>query len=232
MHELSSYQEKFLKAVLSSEALRIGRFRLKSGRETPYYLNTGRISKGYELSLLGEAYAEKLNELGLDKFDVVFGPAYKGIPIATTTVLKISGLFGDSKKLLYNRKELKEYGDKLDKYFVGNLEEGDRVIIVDDVITTGKTKKDEIEMLKKTGKNVEIVGIVVGLNREEVDEQGDDPIEKLKEELGIPVEWILGANEMFDFLHNRKFLGKIYVDDTQYEEFKEYQKKYGVRKVI
>ncbi len=230
MHKLKPYQQKLLEAALVSGALRFGEFVLKSGRKSPYFWNAGRISSGKELSLQAEAYAEKLNGFGLDKFDVVFGPAYKGIPIATGIVLKIFESFSENKKLLYNRKELKEYGDKLDKYFVGSLEEGNRIVIVDDVITTGKTKKDEIEKLEKLGKNVEVVGIVVGLNRQEVDEQGDDPIEKLQDELGIPVEWILGANEMFEFLHNRKFLGKIHVDDAKYKEFQEYQKKYGVRK--
>lgn len=119
----------------------------------------------------------------------------------------------------------------MDRYFVGYVNDGDRIILVDDVITTGKTKKEEIEKLKKY-KDVEIVGIVVGLNREEVDEQGNDPIEKLQEELGIPIEWIIGAREIFEFFHNREFLGRIHVDDECYNKFQEYQEKYGVGNVV
>lgn len=226
---MKSYEEKLLKAAIPSGALRFGEFTLKSKRTSPYFWNAAMMSDGKSCSLEGEAYAAKLAEIGSGDFDVLFGPAYKGIPISISTAISLERDHGVVRRFAYDRKQPKTYGDPKDRFIIGELKKGDRVLIEDDVITTGKTKKDQIELLNSLNLNLEIVGILIGLNRKEVDERGNDPVRVLQDETGIPVYHILDSVRLFDLLHNEEFLGKIWVDDEKYEVFQKYHAKYGVK---
>jgi orotate phosphoribosyltransferase len=222
-------EAKLLEAALPSGALRFGEFKLKSERMSPYFWNAGMMSDGKSCSSEGHAYAAKLSEIGRDDFDVLFGPAYKAIPISVSTAISLERDYGVNRRFAYDRKKPKDYGDPKDRFIIGKLERGDRVLIEDDVITTGKTKKDEIKLLNSLNLDLEVVGILIGLNRKEVDENGNDPIKVLQGETGIPVYHILDSVRLFDLLHNKEFLGKIWVDDEKYKSFQEYYAKYGVK---
>ena len=219
---------KLLQAAIPSGTLRFGKFTLKSGRDSPYFWNAGFMSDGQSCSLEGQAYAKKLTEIDTDSFDVLFGPAYKAIPIAVTTAVSLERDFGINKRFAYDRKLPKDHGDPKDRYINGNLEKGDRVMLLDDVITTGQTKKDEIKLLDSLNMDLEVVGITIGLNRKETDKEGNDPIKVLQEEIGVPIYSILNSVDLFEMLHNKEFLGTIWVDDEKYKKFQEYRAMYGV----
>ena len=133
------------------------------------------------------------------------------------------------KRYIFDRKIPKEYGDPLDRNINGKLINGDRIIITDDVISTGLTKKNEVKLLNSLGINLDVVGVLVGLNRKETDENGNDPVKSLQEELGIPVYSILDSDSVFNLLHNKEFLGKVWVDDEQFQKFQDYRAKYGTK---
>ena len=227
---MKDYQESLLGAALTSGALKFGEFTLKSGRKSPYYWNAGMMCDGRSVHDQAVAYGEIMNfNINFRNFDLIFGPAYKGIPIAATIVNKIYRLHSVNKRFAYDRKEVKEHGDPLDRQVDGRIEKGDRVVIVDDVITTGQTKKDEILLLDSLNKGLEYAGIVIALNRLEVDKDGRDPIKVLSRELRIPVYSILDSVNIFDRLHNKEFNGKIWVDDEKFESFQTYYKEFGVK---
>ncbi|OGI12582.1 orotate phosphoribosyltransferase [Candidatus Micrarchaeota archaeon RBG_16_36_9] len=226
---MKSYEEKLLKASISSGALRFGKFKLKSGRDSSYFWNAARMSDGESAYLQGSAYADKLVEIGVNNFDTIFGPADKGIPIATLATAALNVNHKINKKYIFDRKVPKEYGDPIDRFINGRLERGDRIIIIDDVITTGLTKKKEASLIDSLNLNLKVVGILVGLNRKETDEEGNDPIRSLQEEMGIPVHYVLDSQTIFEFLHNKEFLGMILIDDEKYRAFQDYQARYGVK---
>jgi len=223
-------EAKLLEAAIPSEALRFGEFKLKSKRISPYFWNAAMMSDGKSCSSEGMAYASKLVEMGKDNFDVLFGPAYKAIPISVSTAISLERDYSVVRRFAYDRKLPKDHGDPKDRFINGKLEKGDRIMIVDDVITTGKTKKDEIKLLNSLNMDLEVVGILIGLNRKETDEKGNDPIRVLQDEIGVPIYHILDSVTLFDLLHNKKFLGKVWVDDEKYESFQKYYRKYGVEK--
>ena len=156
---------KLLQAAIPSGTLKFGQFTLKSKRVSPYFWNAGMMSDGKSCSLEGEAYANKLYEIGPDGFDVLFGPAYKAIPIAVTAAVSLERDHGINKRFAYDRKLPKDHGDPMDRLINGRLEKGDRVMLLDDVMTTGGTKEHEINLLDSLNKDLEVVGILIGLNR-------------------------------------------------------------------
>jgi orotate phosphoribosyltransferase len=156
-----------LVAVLRrSGALLTGDFELKSGRRSPYFLDFGRIPDGDSLTELGQCYAQKImSEFGPDSFDLVFGPAYKAIPIAAATVIALAVTWRVNKRYAFDRKIEKTYGEK-SRFLGGRLEAGTRVLLIDDVITDGGTKLQMIETLQ-SAEDVSVVGVVVGVDRTE-----------------------------------------------------------------
>ncbi|MFH1473827.1 MAG: orotate phosphoribosyltransferase [Candidatus Aenigmatarchaeota archaeon] len=226
--ELTKSKMKLLEAAIPSGTLKFGEFKLKSGRISPYFWNAAAMSDGNSCSLEGIAYATKLTEIGTDKFDVVFGPAYKAIPISVSTAISLKRDYDINKMFAYDRKLPKDHGDPMDRLINGRLDTGDRIMILDDVITTGKTKKDEIKLLDDLNKELEVVGILIGLNRKETDKEGNDPVKVLQDEVGVPVYSILNSVDIFELLHNKEILGNVWVDDEKYNQFQEYKAKYGV----
>ena len=222
--------ERLIEVLVEKQALRFGEFTLKSGRKSTYFFNSGNLDSGLALYTVGTAFADLIVKNGLtDKFDVVLGPAYKGIPLAACTVQALYEKYGIEKRFVFDRKEAKLYGDVKDKLIVGNLMDGDRILLVDDVITTGGTKLEAIEKIKESGVSAKVTVIAVLFNRQETDLNGNDPVKELEKQ-GITVVSVMNARDLMDYLHNREVNGKLLVNDTVYALFKKHMDEYGVKK--
>lgn len=174
--------KKFVEILLGSGALLTGDFELKSGRRSPYFVDFGTIPDGASLDVLGECYANKIvRDIDPDSFDLLFGPAYKAIPIATATAIALSRNHGIEKRYAFNRKVEKHYGEK-SRFLGGALAPGTRVLILDDVITDGGTKYETIDLLAEQP-DVRVAGVVVGVDRSE------DPVivEQFERQTGVPL---------------------------------------------
>lgn len=218
----------FIEFLAKHQAIRFGEFTLKSGRLSPYFIDLGVLTTGSAISELGRYYAAKMTEAFKSDFDVVFGPAYKAIPLAVSTTIALSSM-GTDKNWLFDRKEVKVHGADANTIFVGgqHLDHGQRVVIVDDVFTTGGTKVDAISKLEKSLK-AEVVGIVIAVDRMEVGRTAS-AIAEFTESAGIPVHSITDIHSIFTHLKNRSIDGKVYVNDKTAQAYADYMKKYGSR---
>ena len=169
---MESYKKEFIEFMVESEVLKFGDFTLKSGRKSPFFMNAGAYVNGSQLRRLGEYYARAIHDhYGLD-FDVLFGPAYKGIPLTVATTMAISELYGKEIRYCSNRKEVKDHGDT--GILLGSkLQDGDRVVIIEDVTTSGKSIEETYPILKAQA-DVEIKGLIVSLNRNERQHAGSN----------------------------------------------------------
>ena len=197
---LEPYKEEFIHHLFKTGAIKFGEFKLKSGRISPYFINMGlAIKDGEGCSKVGTIYAKAIwNNLG-DNFDYIHGPAYKGIPLASLVAEKLWEHYGVNKRWGYDRKEIKNYGDTAEKLIVGDLQDADRVLIVDDVITTGKTKLDNWKILYSF-KNVVPAGIFIGVDRQELSKQ---EIDMLKSH-GLTIFKIVEIKEVVEYLLSKK----------------------------
>lgn len=213
---------EFIEFLVRTGALKFGEFTLKSGRKSPYFVNTGVISSGADLGTLAGFFAAKINEVD-PTVKTIFGPAYKGIPLAVATSISLSEKYKIQTNWLFNRKEMKTHGDA--GAFVGKLPEKEKeVILVDDVFTTGGTKYEAVNLLNAMG--IKISYMVVGVDRQEKGKEGN-AVEEFTSETGVPVHVIANISEAFEYLHGRKIGGKAAVDDKLYAAFKKYRDEYG-----
>ncbi len=182
--------ERFIALLVDSHIVKFGKFRLKNGKESNYFLDFGALEQGSSLWELGACYAEKIHdEIGVDTFDVVFGPAYKGVPLALATVIALHQRYGVTKTYSFNRKEEKDHGEG--GLFIGRKPtKDDRVLIVDDVITDGGTKFEMVTLLKENT-NAQIVGVLVGVDRSE-----PGAVETFEREAGVKLYSIANAAEV------------------------------------
>lgn len=202
--------------LVKAGALKFGDFTLKSGRRSPYFVNTGIICEGKEFLELCGFIAGKIEEIG--GCDVVYGPAYKGIPLAAGVAIALSGK-GKKVYWLFNRKEEKAHGDK--GVFVGHIpEKGESVVLVDDVFTTGGTKYENVELLKSIG--VKLKAVVVAVDREEKGERRG-AAEEFAERTGVPVYSVATVSEIFEELKGKEISEEIY------RKFLEYRREYGAK---
>ncbi|WP_394241294.1 orotate phosphoribosyltransferase [Halopseudomonas laoshanensis] len=192
MHE---YQREFIRFALDRQVLRFGEFTLKSGRKSPYFFNAGLFNTGSALGRLGRFYAQAFVHSGLDDIDVIFGPAYKGIPLAAVTAVSLAESFDRDVPYCFNRKEAKDHGEG--GTLVGAPLKG-RVLIIDDVITAGTAVREVIEIIKAAG--AEPAAVMIALNREERGQGELSAIQEVERDFGIPVVSIVSLTQVLDFL--------------------------------
>ena len=222
---MNQYRNDFIDFLLETGALKFGSFTLKSGRESPYFFNSGSFDSASRLDRLGYFYAARAMEMG-DPPSIVFGPAYKGIPLAVATALALKSHFDVDAGYCFDRKESKGHGDK--GLLVGRVPEtSDRVLMVDDVITDGLTKVEAIERLKGAT-DAPVTGIVIALNRQEKTKDGKDPVRNLEKLSGVPVGAIATLEEVIGALAEKTVEGKKVIDEETQRRIEDYRREYGI----
>ena len=224
---MEQYKQEFIEFMVESDVLKFGDFTLKSGRKSPFFMNAGAYVTGTQLRRLGEYYARAIHDnYGLD-FDVLFGPAYKGIPLSVATTMAISELYGKDIRYCSNRKEEKDHGDA--GILLGSpLKDGDRVIMIEDVTTSGKSIEETFPVITAQA-DVEIKGLMVSLNRMEKGRDGKlSALDEIREKYGFEARAIVTMGEVTEYLYNRPYKGQIYINDTIKAALDEYYKSYGV----
>lgn len=226
---MEAYKTEFIEFMVECGVLKFGSFTLKSGRKSPFFMNAGAYVTGAQLMRLGEFYAKAICEAYGTEFDVLFGPAYKGIPLSVATCMAFSKLYGKEIRYCSNRKEAKDHGDA--GILLGSkLKDGDRVVVIEDVTTSGKSMEETIPILRVQA-DVEILGLMVSLNRMEVGLGGKvSALDEIRETYGFPANAIVSMAEVAEALYNRPCQGKIVIDDTLKAAIDEYYREYGVKK--
>ncbi len=225
---METYKQEFIEFMVESDVLKFGDFTLKSGRQSPFFMNAGAYVTGEQLHRLGCYYARAIHDnFGLD-FDVVFGPAYKGIPLAVTTTMALHELYGKEVRYCSNRKEVKDHGDT--GILLGShLKDGDRVVIVEDVTTSGKSI-DETHPILMSQADVEVKGLMVSLNRMEVGKGGEIcALDEVRERYGFPTASIVDMAEVTEHLLNRPCQGRVVIDDNVKAALDVYYAQYGAK---
>ena len=224
---MEQYKQEFINFMVESEVLKFGEFTLKSGRKSPFFMNAGAYVTGTQLRRLGEYYAKAIHDnYGLD-FDVLFGPAYKGIPLAVATSMAISELYGKEVRYCSNRKEVKDHGDT--GILLGSkLKDGDRVVIIEDVTTSGKSIEETFPILKSQA-DVEIKGLMVSLTRMERGKGEKCALDEIKELYGFPTAAIVSMSDVVECLYNKECQGKVVIDDTLKAAIDAYYEQYGAK---
>ena len=225
---MEQYKQEFIEFMVDSNVLKFGDFTLKSGRKSPFFMNAGAYVTGTQLRKLGEYYAKAIHDnYGLD-FDVLFGPAYKGIPLSVATTMAFSELYGKDIRYCSNRKEVKDHGDT--GILLGSkLKDGDRVVIIEDVTTSGKSIEETFPIIKAQA-DVEIKGLMVSLNRMEVGKGGEKcALDEIKDLYGFETAAIVDMAEVTEYLYNKPCNGKVVIDDTIKEAIDAYYDKYGAK---
>ncbi|MCB6607457.1 orotate phosphoribosyltransferase [[Clostridium] symbiosum] len=222
---MEQYKQEFIEFMVESEVLKFGEFTLKSGRKSPFFMNAGAYVTGTQLRRLGEYYAKAIHDnYGLD-FDVLFGPAYKGIPLSVATTMAISELYGKDIRYCSNRKEAKDHGDT--GILLGSkLKDGDRVVIIEDVTTSGKSIEETFPIIKAQA-DVEVKGLMVSLNRMERGKGDKSALEEVKELYGFPTAAIVSMADVVEHLYNRECQGKVVIDDGLKAAIDAYYEQYG-----
>ena len=169
---MEQYKQEFIEFMIDCQALKFGDFTLKSGRKSPFFMNAGAYVTGSQLKKLGEYYAKAIHNVYGDDFDVLFGPAYKGIPIGVVTAVAYSELYGKEIRYCSDRKEEKDHGADKGSFLGSSLKDGDRVIMIEDVTTSGKSMEETVPKVKGAA-DVEIRGLMVSLNRMEIGKGGE-----------------------------------------------------------
>jgi len=192
---MQDYQEQFLDFVINRQILRFGEFTLKSGRQSPYFFNAGLFNTGAALAFIGQCYAAAIQQAGLE-YDVIFGPAYKGIPLAAATSIALANNFACDKPYCFNRKEAKDHGEG--GTIVGAALAG-RVLVVDDVITAGTAIREVMTIISQA--KATAAGVLVALDREERGQQGElSAIGEIRKEFGLPVVSIIALGQIIYYL--------------------------------
>ncbi len=224
---MEQYKQEFIEFMVDSQVLKFGEFTLKSGRRSPFFMNAGGYVTGSQLLRLGEYYAKAIHDnYGLD-FDVLFGPAYKGIPLSVAAAMAVSSLYGKDVRYCSNRKEIKDHGDT--GILLGSkLKDGDRVVIIEDVTTSGKSIEETYPIIKAQA-DVEVKGLIVSLNRMERGQTEKSALEEIKEKYGFDAHAIVNMHEVVEYLYNKPYKGQVYIDDTLKRAIDVYYEQYGAK---
>ena len=228
LYNMEQYKEQFIEFMIDCNVLKFGDFVTKSGRKTPFFVNTGFYRTGSQLARLGEYYAEAIKDkFGFD-FDVLFGPAYKGIPLSVATTIAFSRLYGKEIRYCSNRKEVKDHGDT--GILLGSkIKDGDRVVIIEDVTTSGKSIQETFPIIQAQG-DVTILGLMVSLNRMEKGLETDKcALDEIQEKYGFPANAIVSMADVVECLYNRPCQGRLIIDDKMKEAIDKYYEQYGAK---
>lgn len=223
---MESYKKEFIEFMVESDVLKFGDFTLKSGRKSPFFMNAGAYVTGSQLMRLGEYYAKAIHDNFGDDFDVLFGPAYKGIPLSVACVIAYAKLFGKEIRYCSNRKEAKDHGD-VGILLGSKIKDGDRVVIIEDVTTSGKSIEETFPIITAQGR-VTIKGLMVSLNRMEVGRGGKaGALDEIREKYGFEARAIVTMEEVVEHLYNRPCQGRVVIDDAVKAAIDMYYKQYG-----
>ena len=222
-----TYQEEFIRFMVDSGVLTFGDFVTKSGRKTPYFVNTGNYKTGAQAARLGDYYAACIQENMSEGIDALFGPAYKGIPLVTTASASLYRNYGRDLPYCFNRKEVKDHGEG--GSMVGyQPKDGDSIAIVEDVVTAGTAVRESIELFRQVAK-VDIKALFVSVDRMERGTRDCSTLDELRQDYGIQVFPIVTVREVISFLHNNPVDGKVYIDDEMKTQMESYLEQYGAR---
>ncbi len=224
---MEQYKQEFIEFMVDSDVLKFGDFTLKSGRKSPFFMNAGAYVTGSQLMRLGEYYAKAIHETYGDDFDVLFGPAYKGIPISVVTAVAYSKLYGKEVRYCSDRKEEKDHGADKGSFLGSSLKDGDRVVMIEDVTTSGKSMEETVPKVRGAA-DVEIVGLMVSLNRMEKGKGTKSALEEIKDLYGFETAAIVSMAEVTEHLYNKPYNGKVIIDDTLKAAIDAYYEQYGV----
>ena len=222
---MESYKQEFIEFMVDCQVLKFGEFVTKSGRKTPFFINTGFYRTGAQLRKLGGFYARAIaDKFGTD-FDVLFGPAYKGIPLSVAASMEISELYGTDIRYCSNRKEVKDHGDK--GILLGSpIEDGDRIVIIEDVTTAGTSIGETLPILNAQG-NVDVLGLVVSVDRMERGKGTKSALQEMRETYGFETTAIVTMADVIEHLYNRPYNGKVIIDDQLKAAIDAYYAQYG-----
>ena len=224
---MEQYKQEFIEFMVESHVLKFGEFTLKSGRKSPFFMNAGAYVTGSQLRRLGQYYAKAIHEHYGDDFDVLFGPAYKGIPLSVATTIAYSELYGKDIRYCSNRKEVKDHGDT--GILLGSqMKDGDRVVIIEDVTTSGKSIEETYPIIKAQG-NVEVVGLMVSLNRMERGKGENSALEEVQELYGFKANAIVTMADVVEHLYNKECQGQVVIDDKIKAAIDAYYEQYGAK---
>ena len=226
---MEQYKQEFIEFMVDCGVLKFGEFILKSGRKSPFFMNAGGYVTGSQLMKLGEYYAKAIHDKYGDDFDLLFGPAYKGIPISVATSIAFSKLYGKEIRYCSDRKEEKDHGADKGSFLGSKPQDGDRVVMIEDVTTSGKSMEETVPKVKGAA-NVEIIGLMVSLNRMEVGLGGQkSALEEIKEKYGFEANAIVDMAEVTEYLYNKPYKGTVYVDDEIKKALDAYYAQYGCK---
>ena len=223
---MEQYKKEFIEFMIDCNVLKFGDFVTKSGRKTPFFVNTGFYRTGSQLKRLGEYYAQAIHDhFGFD-FDVLFGPAYKGIPLSVAATIAISEKYDKDIRYCSNRKEVKDHGDK--GILLGSpIQDGDKVIIIEDVTTAGTSIQETLPIIKAQG-DVEVGGLVVSVDRMERGQGEKSALTEISE-YGMKTTAIVTMEEVVEHLYNKPYKGKVIIDDKLKAAIDAYYDQYGVK---
>ena len=224
---MEQYKQEFIEFMVDSSVLKFGDFTLKSGRKSPFFMNAGAYVTGAQLKKLGEYYAKAIHDNFGDDFDVLFGPAYKGIPLSVAATMAISEHYGEDIRYCSNRKEVKDHGDK--GILLGSpMGDGDKVVIIEDVTTAGTSIQETLPIIKAQG-DVTPLGLVVSVDRMERGQGTKSALTEIEENYGLQTTAIVTMAEVVEHLHNREYKGKVIIDDSLKAAIDAYYRQYGVK---
>jgi orotate phosphoribosyltransferase len=224
---MEQYKKEFIEFMVACGVLTFGDFTTKSGRKTPFFINTGNFKTGAQLSRLGEFYAQAIHQHFGKDFEVLFGPAYKGIPLSVAAAIGLVRLYGTDVMYCANRKELKDHGDT-GILMGGRPKDGDRVVIIEDVTTAGTSIHETMPILKAQGA-VEVMGLIISVDRMEKGKGEASAFSELQQQYGLNTQAIVSMNEVVEHLYNREIHGKVWIDEQMKGRLDEYYALYGAK---
>lgn len=227
---MERYKQEFIEFMIDCEVLKFGDFVTKSGRKTPFFVNTGFYRTGAQLKRLGQYYAKAIHENFGEDFSILFGPAYKGIPLCVAAAMEMSELYGAEIGYCANRKEAKDHGDR--GILLGSpIQDGDRIVIIEDVTTAGTSISETMPIIRAQG-DAKVLGLVVSVDRCERGQGEQSALQEIAERYGIRTCAIVTMKEVVEHLCNRPYRGQVIIDDALRERIEAYYRQYGVRNEI